>query len=246
MSDYGLTVYNNNGGLMFDTRRDMNSYVVTEVGTGNSVSLEGPETSGSLNLGEGDFLFVAIPSGQASAMSQYVIFLSFDISTLSVKFTGYPIDTGGAFVDLTLDYFVVKHAKNVTSTDTHGLVVYNDDSTIQFDSRAVKTGNHFTITSYTQPNSTIGWTPTTGGVDLGDPSDYWEISWSSGTSTSFEGTYVRGIRLTADPLYYNYNKVTSSSGGEGFGEGGFGGGSTTTTETYSRDNPSMILSAELV
>jgi len=238
MADYGLTVYNNNGGLMFDTRRDMNSYVVTEVGTGTAPS--------DFSLADGDFLFVAIPSGQASAMSQYVIFLGLNTGTLSVEFKGYPIDTDGAVVSLTLDYFVVKHAKNVTSTDTHGLVVYNDDGTIQFDSRSVKTGNHFTITSYTQPKSIIGWTPTTGGVDLGDPSDYWEIgTWTFG-SFSFEGKYVRGIRLTGDPLYYNYNKVTSSSGGEGFGEGGFGGGSTTTTETYYRDNPSMILSAELV
>lgn len=239
MSDYGLVVYNNSSRIMFDSRREMHSYVVSEIGTGTQ-----PSTYSS---GDGDFIFVSIPYGQATAMSSYIIYLaySFDLGdSTPFSFKGYNISTGVTDT-LTLDYFVVKNSKNISSTDDYGLVINNDDATVQFDSRSVKLGSHFVITSYTQPNSSIGWSPSSGGVGLGDPSDYWDISWTGAFDEGFTNG-VTGLRIQGGgPYYIDYTDV-SGGGGEGFGGGGFGGGSTTTSESYGTKNRTMILSAELV
>lgn len=243
MSDYGLVVYNNSNRIMFDSRREMHSYVVSEIGTGTQ-----PSTYSS---GDGDFIFVAIPYNQATAMSSYIIYLaqSFNLADPTPTFKGYDISTGVSDT-LTLDYFVVKNSKNISSTDDYGLVINNDDATVQFDSRSVKLGSHFVITSYTQPNSSIGWSPSSGGVGLGDPSDYWDISWTSGNDEQFTVT-ATGLRIQGGgPYYIDYKDVNSGGFGGGSGEGiggGFGGSTTTTTsETYGSKNRTMILSAELV
>ena len=71
MSDYGLTVYNSNNGLMFDSRRKMNSYVVSEIGTGTGPSVT---TNGPFSTSDADFVFIKIPDGQINAFSDQDIF----------------------------------------------------------------------------------------------------------------------------------------------------------------------------
>ena len=55
-NEYGLTVYNDNNGLMFDSRRGMNSYVVTEVSSGTGPTV--PSGAGTLPISDADFIFV--------------------------------------------------------------------------------------------------------------------------------------------------------------------------------------------
>lgn len=250
MSDYGLVVYNDNGGLMFDSSRKMNSYVVTEIGTG---------TAPSSTLANDDYLFVSIPSGQADYMSQFVIFRQL----VSNKFYGYNISTGANATLLTLDYFVIKHASKVTSNENYGLVVYNEDSTIQFDSRAITLGQHFRITSFTGYREADAFQPSTGGTSLGSLTDYWELNqWTigagifgSGSGFQGEDKSVTGIRFIGNgPRAYSYFQVGGDEGsdgfggdggGEGFGGNGFGG-TTTSEEIYASTINRIILSAELV
>lgn len=229
-NDYGLVVYNDNGGLMFDSSRKMNSYVVTEIGTG---------TAPSSTIAGDDYLFVAIPSGQAEYMSSFVIFRQF----VTNKFYGYNLSTGADATLLTLDYFVIKHASKVTSNEDYGLVVYNSDSTVQFDSRAITLGQHFRITSYTGYREADAWQPGSGGTSLGSLTDYWEINqWTVGAgvfgSSAFGGLdkAVTGIGFVGNgPFAYDYSQVQDGVGG-----------STTTTETYRPSINRIILSAELV
>lgn len=242
MSEYGLVVYNGNGGLMFDSSRKMNSYVVTEIGTG---------TSPSTTIASDDFLFVKIPSNQASSFANTVIFMGFNGQFYGrVGTFNYSGDSSFATAtSVTLDYFVVKHSSKVSSTDNYGLVVYNEDNTIQFDSRSVTYGQHFLITSYHEPRSVDAWSTTNGGISLGSNSDYWEISnWTSGTLSSFEGdTSLVGLMFSGDPYAINYFSSGNSFGGGSEGPPGSpSGGSTTSNETWRSSITGMILSAELI
>jgi len=246
MSEYGLTVYNDNGGLMFDSSRKMNSYIITEIGTG---------TGPSATVASDDFLFVKIPSGQASSFANTVIFMGVGFNAQFYGRVGTFNNSGdSSFANataVTLDYFVVKHSSKVSSTDDYGLTVYNEDNTIQFDSRSIKLGQHFLITEYHEPRSVDAWSTTNGGISLGSNSDYWEISnWTSGTLSSFEGdTSLVGLLFSGAPYAINYFSTAGSGFGFGGGnEGPFGGGGSTTTssETWGDSITGMILSAELI
>jgi hypothetical protein len=248
MSEYGLTVYNDNGGLMFDSSRKMNSYIITEIGTG---------TSPSTTVASDDFLFVKIPSNQASSFANTVIFMGAGFNAQFYGRVGTFNNSGdSSFANataVTLDYFVVKHSSKVSSTDDYGLTVYNEDNTIQFDSRSIKLGQHFQITEYHEPRSVDAWSTTNGGISLGSNSDYWEISnWTSGTLSSFGGpdggdTSLIGLMFSGAPYAINYYSLAGSGFGGG-NEGPFfgGGSSTTSSETWGNSITGMILSAELI
>lgn len=241
MSNYGLTVYNNNGGLMFDSSRKMNSYIVTEIGTGT-----GPSTT----IASDDFLFVKVPSGQANNFANTVIFMGFNGQFYGRvgTFNNSGDSSFASATAVTLDYFVVKHSSKVSSTDDYGLIVYNEDQTIQFDSRTIVLGQHFKITEYHEPNSVDAWSTTNGGVSLGDNTDYWEISnWTIGSLSSFEGdTSIVGIMFSGAPYAINYFSTAGSGFGGGEEPGGFGGGTTTSSESWGNSVQGMILSAELI
>ena len=133
MNDYGLMVNNSNGDIMFDSRRQMNSYVVVDYGTGSSVSVQA-----------GDLVFV---QGSTAVATKIIYGLPSAGNTYS--FYGYdPVaQTTGS---VSLSYLVVRYSANITipSGDTHGLIVKNPDGTVQFDSRSVQSDVHFTITDY--------------------------------------------------------------------------------------------------
>lgn len=250
-NEYGLTVYNNNNGLMFDTRRGMNSYVVTEVSTGTGPSVpEGtwdPETqTGTFPISDADFVFVKLPASYSDSIIYYNAFESkFYASTFDVSYAnGIPSTTWGTPTEATLDFFTVKHSSKVSSTDDYGLIIYNDDGTIQFDSRSVQQAKHFQITSFIQPGYSGAWGPSGGGSSLGSLNDYWEISsWTNGSFSGFGGMNITGIwGAGGGPYAINYSSVS----GGGDSPGGFPGGSTTSSETWGSKIYGQIMSAQLI
>lgn len=237
-NEYGLTVYNNNGGLMFDTRRGMNSYVVTEVGTGSSPPSEYPWGS------DANFIFVKLAPSLSDSVIYYDAFTNkFYSRTFDISYSnGISNTTWGSPTEATLDYFIVKHSSDVTSTDDYGLIVYNEDETIQFDSRSVQQSNHFQVTSFIQPGFSGAWSPQGGGTSLGSLGDYWEIaSWTNGGSGSgfFDSLNITGIwGAGGGPYAIRYTSVSG-------GIGGFPGGSTTSTETWNSKIYGKMMSAVL-
>lgn len=252
MSDYGLTVYNENNGLMFDSSRKMNSYVVTEIGTG---------TGPNVTVGPDDFVFVKVPYGQASNLTNTVVLWS-SVMTLPPTAAGffgrtYSVinlaaniysTTFTSAVPVTLDYFVVQHSSNVSSTDEYGLVVYNEDQTVQFDSRSIKLGQHFQITEYYQTRTVDTWSPQNGGEVLGSSGDYIEISrWTRGTIGTFEAaTDIVGLDI-GQRLAINYFSTDINFGNTGVGERTEGAqtGTIASNETYRNHIDGMILAAVL-
>ena len=238
-NEYGLTVYNNNGGLMFDTRRGMNSYVITEVGTGTSPASETPWGNNE------DFVFVKLPASLSDSVIYYDAFTNkFYSRTFDISYSnGISNTTWGTPTEATLDFFTVKHSSKVSSTDNYGLIVYNEDETIQFDSRSVQQANHFQITSFIQAGFSGAWSPQGGGTSLGSLGDYWEIgSWTNGGSLGdfFDGLNITGIWGAGNgPYAIRYTSV----GGTGSTFPGFP--STTSTETWNSKIYGKIMSAVL-
>lgn len=244
-NEYGLTVYNDNNGLMFDSRRGMNSYVVTEVSSGTGPTV--PSGAGTLPISDADFIFVKLPSSLSNSVIYYNHFTSkFYSRTFSISSSnGITNTTWGSPTEATLDFFTVKHSSKVSSTDDYGLIVYNPDGTIQFDSRSVQQSNHFQITSFIQSGFSGAWGPLGGGTSLGPLSgngDYWEISkWTGGGGISIGSLQITGIWPAGNgPYAINYQSV-------GGGTGGFPGGmsGTTATETWSSKIYGTIMTSVL-
>jgi len=262
--DYGLTVMNNNGRIMFDSRRKMNSYVITEIGSGSSTN----DTTIEQYSDNPDYIFVKPPAGQANAYAPYVIFTTPSFSSVtSVQFKGWNSDdmsaNNGNPVSLTMDYFVAKHSSKVSSDKEYGLIINNSDSdqSIQFDSRSITYNEHFEITSVVDPGSFQPWTPNTGGTSLGDITDYWEINtWTTGLFAP-DGKFVQGVKFVggnnngngfSGPIALTYysaenNGVEDPDSGPGGPDGTTSGpGSTTSNSNYKSRITKQILSAELV
>lgn len=241
-NDFGLVVKNNSGGTMFDSRRGMNSYVIREMGTASAVS----DTTNIVD----ELIFVRPPSGQEASLSGKILYASPRVNGQACGFYQYD-DSTRIWGSVTLDYFVVSHSKNVTSSDGYGLQVRNSDGSVQFDSRSVKFGNHFLITSYHPPYSVTG----DGGQQyfLGDVNDYWEIGkWTFGVmgGNPAESIALQGIQFFGDEprawgVYDQFGEEGGFGGGFGGEESGGGGGSSNASRTY-RDIRQMIVSAELV
>ena len=258
MSDYGLTVYNDNGGLMFDSSRKMNSYVVTEIGTGSVPSV---------TLGSDDFVFVKIPYGQSANFSTSVVFIGANITTpigfYKQDFTltssnGISTTTWTSPVAVALDYFVVQHSSKVSSTDDHGLIVYNEDQTVQFDSRSITLGQHFKINSFYETRTVDAWSPQNGGVPLGSSGDYVEISqWAVKiVGGLINNSVVTGLWIGPRYAIDYFSTAIDFGGGNGDGPPGpaggnglpgSGGGTTTmSTETYKSSINGIITTGVLI
>lgn len=158
---YGLQVFNDAGGMMFDSSNPLSSYVVTQAGVSSSITLT-----------SGEILFVrADPSLHTSGSSIYRFVVeptngqSFPTSsTNSFSFYRYVANNDNKY-SVSLDYFVIKKAGQISSTGDYGLIIYNEDESVQFDSRTVGS-NHFQITdSHSYPDITLGY-------DLGPRSKY--------------------------------------------------------------------------
>ena len=262
--DYGLTVMNNNGRIMFDSRRKMNSYVITEIASGSSTN----DTTIEQYSDTPDYIFVKPPEGQAEDYAPYVIFTTPSFNGQKVQFKGWNSDdmsaNNGNPVSLTMDYFVAKHSSKVSSDEEYGLIINNSDSdqSIQFDSRSITYNEHFEITSVVDPGSFQPWTPNTGGTSLGDITDYWEIgTWTIGLFATDE-KFVQGVKFQggndydgngfSGPIALSYYS-TENNGDEDpdLGTGGPDGttrvpGSTTSNSNYKSRITKQILSAELV
>lgn len=264
MNDYGLTVSNNNGRIMFDSRLKMDSYVITEISTGSQTL----DTTIDLYSDNPDYIFVKPPAGQASSYAPYVIYSTPGFSSaVPVQFKGWNSDdmsaNNGQSVPLNMDYFIAKHSSKVSSDEDYGLIIYNSDQSIQFDSRSITYDQHFTITTVVEPGTFQPYTPNTGADSLGDITDYWEIgTWTAGLFAP-DGKFVQGIKFvggnldnlgedTSGPIaltYYatendDFENPETPPGGPGGTTSG--PGSSTSNSSYKSRITKQILSAELV
>ena len=157
----------------------------------------------------------------------------------------------------TLDYFVVQHSSQVSSTDDYGLIVYNEDQTVQFDSRSITLGQHFKINSFYETRTVDAWSPQNNGEQLGSSGDYIEISkWTSGTvgglasSSSVIGLMIAqryAIDYFSTAIDFGNNSDDDGPAGPPGGNGlpSSGGGTTTSTETYRNSINGMITTGVL-
>lgn len=254
--DHGLVVKNNNGGVMFDSRKGMSSYVVREIGTG-------VETSFTLN--DGDMVFAKRPSSTSNNWwTDKIIFGSSTLGPLGppenprsygfYAFTDLSSGVSAEVNPVVMDYFVVTHAKNIdVSSEDYGLIIKNSDGTLQFDSRAIKNGQHFLITDYYPPRTFDGdpYSAPVGG--LGDMDGYWSMNWTTGldiandvAAISVRGLKWIGVSSSAGATGPVIEAFFDVGGEEGGFDGGEGGGSTVSTRTYENRINGMILGAELI
>ena len=251
--DYGLAINNSNGGVMFDSRKGMNSYVIRELDSG---------TATSTPLMSGEFLFVKIPSGSAGSMSSKIIVQSVQDLVGSTQpnpsnrvrhFYGFTDSDPYQMERVTLDYFIVTHSSNVdTSGENYGLVINNIDNegnvTVQFDSRSITFGNHFLITQYYPPKS-VDSDPSNGAQALGDLTAYWNIEWTDGSAVNSynpEGVFITGLRWTGSSGPIAISFYETDFDGTQHGDEGSTGNDTMTNREYASKIQSMILAAELV
>ena len=245
-NNYGLVVNNSNGGIMFDSRRGMNSYVVKEVGTGTYVNLNSND----------DFIFIKRPSGESHSFYSNNIFLSSRHDLVNGNAGLIPTGAGnnpirnffkynqstGTFSTATLDYFVVTHSSNIdTTSEDYGLLINNSNGSVQFDSRSVTNDDHFLITDAKRPGSISG----DGTVGLGDMSDYWSTNWTGSDIPAMPGGFVEQRAITGikwlntsgkGPTPINFIQVTITDP--------ITGNTSFTTDYYNINK--MIISAELV
>jgi hypothetical protein len=247
---------------MFDSSRKMNSYVVTEIGTGL-----GP----SITIGSDDFVFVKVPYGQASSFATTVVFMGapLTIPPTAPAFYGqdFTLTNNNGISNTTwtsptpviLDYFVVRHSSQISSTDDYGLVVYNEDQTVQFDSRSITLGQHFKINSFYETRTVDAWSPQNGGEELGSSGDYVELSkWTNGvvggliTSSTVIGLWI-GPRHAIN--YFSTAIDLGNSGDDddsplgppgGNGLPTSGGNFATSTESYNNSINAMIVTGVLI
>jgi hypothetical protein len=244
--DFGLVVKNNSGGTMFDSRRGMNSYVIREMGTASAVS-------DTTNISD-ELIFIRPPVGQTGALGSKILYASPRVNGYPCGFYQYD-DSTRVWGPVTLDYFVVTHSKNITFTDGHGLQVRNSDDSVQFDSRSIKLGSHFLITTYHPPHSVPG----DGGQQyfLGDVNDYWEIGkWTLGLMGSqlgeaAETIALQGIQFFGDEprawgIYDQFGEEGGSLGAPVGVDDDIETGSLNNTSRTYRDIRQMIVSAELL
>lgn len=254
MSNYGLVVTNNNGGVMFDSTKAMNSYVIKEIGTGTGIS----DTS---NI-ENEFIFVRPPAGQEATLSSQIIYASPRLNNISCGFFQFN-DATNVSSSVILDYFVVAHSEQIELTGNYGLQIKNEGGSVQFDSRSIKLGNHFLVTKYHAPKTITGNPDDLpAGFNVGDVNDYWEIGkWTVALPSGNVMGFLQGIQFDSSEIkiwgfYENPFAGDENNSGGGQDEGGgtgspYGGGTTPGFNTpvgrqYDRPINQMIISAELV
>ena len=188
MSNYGLAVTNNTVGVMFDSTKAMNSYVIKEIGTGTGIS----DTS---NI-ENEFIFVRPPAGQEATLSSQIIYASPRLNNISCGFFQFN-DATNVSSSVILDYFVVAHSEQIELTGNYGLQIKNEGGSVQFDSRSIKLGNHFLVTKYHAPKTITGNPDDLpAGFNVGDVNDYWEIGkWTVALPSGNVMGFLQGIQF---------------------------------------------------
>ena len=197
MNDYGLAVNSASGNIMFDSRRQMSSYVLYDYGSGTGVTTQGD-----------DLVFV---KGSAAVQS-LIIYAKTVLSspTSSYEFRGYNPSTGADSL-VTLDYLHIVKSADVSPDvgDDFGLMVLNPDGTVQFDSRSLKSDTHFSITDYHARQSLAG-NASIGPNLVTTTAEYVEITKNSEV-TMFGGLRViEGVQWVGGntPKYWNYAEQT--------------------------------------
>ena len=192
MNDYGLVVNNENGNVMFDSRRQMNSYVLYDYGSGTGVTAQGD-----------DLVFV---KGTA-AVSSLIIYARqvLALPNSSWEFRGYNASTG-ADTAVTLDYMHIVKSADVTpdAGDDFGLMVKNPDGSVQFDSRSMKSDTHFSITDYHARKSLAG--NSSGPTLVSNTGEYVEITKNTDVQIFGGIDSVRGVQWFGgnSPKYWAY------------------------------------------
>lgn len=197
MNDHGLVVHNASGQLMFDSRRQMNSYVVTSYGTASTI-----------NASSNCLVFI---QGSTAVASKIVY--GEDNANGTFSFYTYDISTGTtASVNLSYICATPSSSVSVPAGETHGLLVRSPDGSTQFDSRTVTTDAHFRITDYftrleLSGNSTDGTQP----ILTSDSAEYIELSRNTFFSSGFDTTIITGIHFlgatAAAPKFVRYIQV---------------------------------------
>ena len=206
---YGLQIFNTAGQLMFDTTRDMDSYVVKSSGTASSVTLT-----------LGDILFVKIPTASQTASNLFTYFAEEQgwptpntATTQTFDFyRANPEQSGSTITSFTFDYFIITPSKNVSvGSDTYGLQVFNEDGTVQFDSRTLGSNHFQTADSFSYPDvgGSGNYTTVANGSQYisltnfgGNPSfpsvwSYYDRSSADGDLASYQ---IAGFRLQSSPI----------------------------------------------
>jgi hypothetical protein len=193
-NDYGLSVTNANGGIMFDSRRQMDSYVVSSYGNGNGVV-------GTIT----DMVFV---KGDASVSNELVACdRTFNQDgTVAYVFKTYDPATK-TLADVALDYIHVRPSGLITPAtgEDYGLQVRSPDGSVQFDSRSIKTDAHYLVTKIWRRLELYG--NGLGSALTTDSAEYIEIARTTGVSVSI-GESVSAIKFTGTngniPIYHDY------------------------------------------
>ena len=207
---YGLQIFNSSGQLMFDTSRDIDSYVVKSSGTASSVQV---------SLGE--ILFVKVPSTDQTAQNAITYFAEPQGYPGSVNYTANPQTfnfykcnpefSGATLTSVNFDYFIITASKNISSNETYGFQIFNADGSVQFDSRSVSS-NHFQIVdsfSYPDVGGNGNYTTVANGSQYisvtdfqSNPSQvsvwtYFDRSNAGGPLSSYQ---IAGFRYQASPI----------------------------------------------
>ena len=181
MNDYGLVSFTALGSVQFDSRKQMNSFVVDSSGTGSSA----PISTDSL-------VFV---KGKAGLTGLYVYGTA---SGGNYSFRTYN-PSNQTTASVSLSYLVCTPAKDVTvaAGDDFGLIVKSPDGTVQFDSRAMIEDEHFNITDYWVRQDQPG-NPDASGSDIltTDTAEYVELRRNSVVQIDPEFQQVSGIRFS--------------------------------------------------
>lgn len=195
MNDYGLVVNNAAGDIMFDSRRQMDSYVVASYGNASSVTTK-----------FGDLVFV---KGDSSVSDELIYIEPFDFSggsTTTRSFFKYDPTTQSSTA-VSLDYIHVAPSANIApdTGDDYGLLIKSPDGSVQFDSRSIKSDAHYSITDVWRRLELFG--NGTGPTLTTTSAEYVELTRSTSVSVSV-GESVRAIKFTGTngnvPKYMDY------------------------------------------
>lgn len=196
-NDYGLAVKSATGATMFDSRKQMSSYVVADYGTGSTVDIK-----------TGDLIFV---QGSA-ALSSLIIYADIGLGsgTGTVTFKGFDQATNTT-TTVSLSYLHVTPSKEVAipSGDDFGLLVKNPDGSVQFDSRSVQSDAHFAITDYHARKTLTG--DALASVLITDSAEYVEILRNSNFSGIGNSYSITGVQFFGtggnSPKFWSYFQV---------------------------------------
>lgn len=198
---YGIAVNNAQGDILFDSRRQMDSYVVASYANGFGVV-------GSFN----DLLFI---KGDVSVKDKLVVVSrTFNSNgTISKVFETFDPSTN-TLAPVSLDYLHLMPSAMIgpDTNDNFGFQVRNPDGTIQFDSRSIKSDAHYEIVDVHRRHEL--WGNGLGSPLTSDSSQYVEVGRTT-SATVLIGAVVNSIKFTGSqgniPVYYAYSNTSGFS-----------------------------------